>query len=494
MTEIKKKRVAAYARVSTNQKAQEHSFNFQTEYWNKTLSVNPDYEYVGLYADKGISGKYATRRPQFMTLIEDALNGKIDIIYTKSVQRFARNTEDLLTIVRSLREKNIAVVFEKENINTLNIASELYLTVAAAVAEDDLTRYSQNVNWTIKKKYENGENVMGHILYGYKVIKNKDLIVNPKEAKTIKEIYELYSTGNYSAIKIANILNDKGINAPLGGKWCDTTIRGMLKNEKYSGDLMLQKYYTEKGIKHINNGEKDKYFVENNHEAIISRDLWNKVQDVFDRRSNKKLIGGEQKVYSFSGMITCGVCGSNYIHKVNNTGTKSACEYWNCANSCKNGIKACNTTGIKDRVIKEKFVECYNEFVTNKYTGTEETPLTEALTKLYVEEGELNQLNAQGLISKNDYEKEHKRVVSLIKENEIKLENIRMYHVSEKDFQTITTFDEDILHKFIKKVTVKRWIVAFEFYNGIVISKKYTNGKPGNIMDWKRLHGKGGKH
>lgn len=145
-----KKRVAAYARVSTNSRAQEHSFEFQSRYWNQTLGNNDEYEYIGLFADKGISGKYANRRPQFLALMELCSRGEVDIIFTKSVQRFARNAEELLKYVRELREKGIEVYFEKENIHTLNPDTELYLTIAAAIAEEDLTRYSNNVAWSLK--------------------------------------------------------------------------------------------------------------------------------------------------------------------------------------------------------------------------------------------------------------------------------------------------------------------------------------------------------
>ena len=184
----KMKKVAAYARVSTNKRNQETSFQYQSDYWNEILTKNDDYEYVGLFADKGISGKYATRRPQFMALIEEAERGNIDIIFTKSVQRFARNTEELLSIVKRLREKEIAIIFEKENINSLNTNSELYLTIAAALAEEDLANYSTNIKWTIQDKFKNGENVMGYIIYGYNVLNNKELIINEEQAKVVKEI------------------------------------------------------------------------------------------------------------------------------------------------------------------------------------------------------------------------------------------------------------------------------------------------------------------
>ena len=165
------KKAAAYARVSTTGRAQEHSFEFQSKYWNQTLGNSEEYEYVGLFADKGISGKFINRRPRFLALMELCDRNGVDIIFTKSVQRFARNTEELLKIVRKLREKGIAVYFEKENINTLDADSELYLTIAAALAEEDLTRYSDNVAWSIKDRFQRGEMILGAKVYGYRKTK-----------------------------------------------------------------------------------------------------------------------------------------------------------------------------------------------------------------------------------------------------------------------------------------------------------------------------------
>lgn len=481
-----KQRVAAYARVSTNSKSQEHSFEFQSAYWNDTLANDPNYEYVGLFADKGISGKLIDRRPQFMAMMEACNQGKIDLIFCKSVQRFARNTEELLSTVRELREKGIGVIFEKENINTITTESELYLTIAAAVAEDDLTRYSQNVDWVIQDKFRKGENIMGYILYGYHVYNNSKLEVNPEEAKVVKEIFEMYITNQYSANQIARVLNKKNMPSPKGGKWMNSQILFMLKNEKYIGDLILQKTYTENGSKHKNNGKKQMYYVEDHHEAIIDKETWNKAQQIYEERSNKKLKGRKSVIYPFTSMIKCGVCGCHYIHKVNNSGTPCATDYWNCSNSIKNGIKACNTTGIKDAVLKEKFVEAYNEFVTNKYQGEEESNIQLELNKLYGEEKELMQLHVNGWISNNDYKTNQNNIKNQINDYETKLNELRAFHVTSKDYRPIQSFDENKLHRFVKKVTISKWIVAFEFYNGVVIKKNYTNRKSGTIHNMSR--------
>ena len=250
----RKLKVAAYGRVSTNSKQQSHSFDNQSDYWNKKLAETPRYEYVGLYADKGISGKYMKYRPQMLAMLDACRCGKIDMIFTKSVQRFARNTIELLEVVRELRDMNIAVYFEKENINTLTAESELYLTIAAAVAEEDLNRYGQNVAWTIQDRFEKGDiSVVGIRMLGYET-RNKKLHIIPSEAAVVQQMFELYSTGNYSTRQMAKLLNSRGYRTVKGNEWSSQTILGILTNEKYKGDALLYKRININGQQLINRG------------------------------------------------------------------------------------------------------------------------------------------------------------------------------------------------------------------------------------------------
>lgn len=484
---MEKKKVAAYARVSSNSRTQEHSYEFQSRYWNDRLGTDENYEYVGLFADKGISGKFAERRPQFMALMDACRNGKVDIVFTKSVQRFARNTEELLTMVHELREKGVAVYFEKENINTLNPDSELFLTVAAAIAEDDLNRYSNNVAWSIQDRFQKGECIIGPRLYGYVITKEKNLLVNLEEAKIVKEIFELYATGNCSSSSIAKRLNERQVPSPLGGIWHDSQIRAMLKNEKYIGDMLLQKEYTEKGKRKINRGERDSYYVENNHEPIVDRELWGRVQTVIEKRSNAKLKRQTPKVYPFTGLIVCGECGSNFTHKVNNSGTQWRAGFWKCARGLEYGVKVCGSTGIKETVINDLFVECYNEFISKGYMAlkNDENDLEEQLNALYADEKELTLLSVRGLISQCQYESERGQIHAEIAGLQQHLKGLRYSQISASEFKSISAFDENKLHRFIRKVIIRKWVVTFEFYNGVQISRTYTNGHPGNIKDWK---------
>lgn len=485
-----KKKAAAYARVSSKGRMQIHSYAFQSRYWNERLSKDEAYDYVGLYADEGISGKFANRRPQFMALMVACKKSDVDIIFTKSVQRFARNTEELLSIVRELREIGVAIFFEKENINTLNPDSELYLTIAAAVAEDDLVRYSNNISWSIQDRFKKGECIIGPRLYGYNITKDRTLTVNSEEAKVVRIVFEKYATGNIGASKIAAWLNEHGIPAARDGKWSGGQIRGILSNEKYIGDMVLQKTFTENGIKIRNRGAKDRYYVENSHEAIVDRALWERVQEILIQRGNNKLKGQVAKVYPFTGLITCGECGRNFIHKVNNSGTPFRSDFWKCHNAITNGVKACKNSGIKDSVISDLFVECYNEFIKDGYKSAdgEEGQLQARLDALYSDESELTMLSIRGMINKNQYETERQALLDEIKAVQQKIKEIRYCHLQPSDFKPIDKFDEEKLHRFVRKVIILNWVVTFEFYNGVRISRTYTNGQHGNIRDWVIKH------
>ena len=483
-------RVAAYGRVSTNSKSQEHSFINQSEYWNRTLANNPKYKYVGLYADKGISGKSLRLRPQMLALIDACRQREIDIVFTKSVQRFARNTKELLETVRELRELGIAVIFEKENINTLNPDSELYLTVAAAVAEEDLNRYGQNVAWAIDQSFQKGElTVVGVTLLGYRTI-NKKMVIIPEEAETVRIIYDMYATGEHSCSTIAKHLNELGRTPLQGGRWRASQVMTTIKNEKYKGAAMLRKNYNEKGRSLINRGERDMYYVEDSHEPIVSAEIWEKANAIMDSRSKKGVRGSKIEAYTFSGLIECGKCGKHFLHKINSSGTKYACPFYKCQTHLHGGKRACDNNGIKDTVIAEKFVECYNEFVTSNYSGDLDGELRRRIAELNDEELELHKLKVKGYISKKDFDADRREITKKRIAYEQELNEYNKTNIKKRESITIEDVTDELVSRVIKKVIIQDWVVTFVFYNGVQISREYTNGKPGNQVGWadrKRL-------
>lgn len=468
-----KKKVCAYVRVSSSSKAQEHSYEFQKAYWAEELSSNNEYDFIGVYADKGISGKESSRRPQFIKMITAAKNGQIDIIFCKSVQRFARNTSELLDHVRELREYGVAVVFENEHINTLSSDSDLYLTVAAAIAEDDLSRYSNNVSWSIKDKFSKGEMSIGWRLYGYYVKHAKIYEINEEEADVVRYIFEKFSQG-YSTGEICRYLTSNKINPPIGFQWSTSQIRLIISNEKYKGDSILQKYFHENGSQYKNKGERDSYYVENSHQAIVSKDLWELANQRLIATSRPHTQGRLTPTYPFSKMIECGCCGRTFIHRISNSGLSCATPYWRCSAGHHNQER-CDSTQIKDSVLKEKFIEAYNEFIGTKGHNDLTNDIQRQIDDLLKEKLEITRLHTNGWISSYDYDNSYELIVSKIKELTFKLDNIKNKNVKASDFNPITIFDEDKVYKFLSKVVITKWEVEFHFYSGIVIKKYFTN-------------------
>ena len=466
------KKVVAYARVSSKSRSQAHSLEFQKSYWNEKLATDPDYEYLGLFADHGISGKSIRKRPQFMQMLNKARDGGIDIIFTKSVQRFARNTEELLEVVQELRDLHVAIVFEKENINTLEITSDLYLTVAAAVAEEDLSRYRANVVWSIEESYKRGEPLsFGGRFYGYVVGTHCELTPNEEEAKIVNKVFELYLEG-YSIHGLKRYLDSQGIKSPTGGLWHYNVIREMLVNEKYIGDVLLHKECQINGQRYRRvNGRVNQYYVTGHHQGIVPKELFDKVQEEVQRRSCKKLVGRKQKVYPFTGLIECSCCGTRFHHKMNHSSNENAWPWYRCAST----RSKCTSKAIREDTLEGLFIEAFNEFVKQRYKGVEEQDYQVQIDAKIEEEKELTKLYANGWIPKDNYDEELKKITTEAEELIRKQTQLRNRSITDKDYKEITVFDPSKVEKFISKCVVKHDTIEFHFYNGVVITKKIFN-------------------
>lgn len=477
-----KKKAAGYARVSTKNAKQLTSYEHQLEHWKRTIEEDGRYDFVGMYADYGISGKSMDKRRQFQTLIDDALSGKVDMIFASSVSRFARNLKELLDTIHLLRENNVGVYFEKENINSLDTGSDLYLTVAASIAENDLRDERLRILTANDMRTQEGYVSVGNGIYGYAFKKQKFTVIE-EEAKVIKIMFKEYLDGK-SLGDICKELNDNGYRTRQGGLWSNTTVRKMLSNEKYCGDVQLRKFLKVDGKTVYNQGERISGYIENNHKAIISKEDFVKTQEQLKLRTNPKLVGQGKREYSFTGKIRCGCCGKNFIHKVNNAGTPYKCDIWNCSRKTKQGAKYCQNNSIKDKVLQEKFIECYNEFVENNYESTDIKDIREEYKRLLNIERQYITLKTKGLITDEDYDKEMPEILKQLNAIKTKLNILIKNTITPTDKKPMLKFDEEKVDKFIEKVTIHNWTVTFTFRNGIEISRPYDNGKPGNIRDW----------
>lgn len=363
----RKRRTAAYARVSTDSDEQYTSYEAQVDYYSNYIKSRDDWEFTGIYTDEGISGTNTKHREGFKRMIADALDGKIDLIVTKSVSRFARNTVDSLTTVRQLKEKGIEIYFEKENIWTLDSKGELLITIMSSLAQEESRSISENVTWGKRKRFADGKVTVpfGHFL-GYDRGKDGNLVVNKKEAAIVRRIFSLFLKG-YSTYTIAKILTEEGILSPgKKSKWNAATVRRMLQNEKYKGDALLQKSYTTDFLtkkKKINEGEIPQYYVKNNHEAIIDPPVFDMVQIELDNRkpgSNRR-----SGITIFSSRIKCGQCGSWYGSKIWHSNDKYRRTVYQC-NRKYDGDNLCRTPHLDKETIKNLFISAVNKLLSDR--------------------------------------------------------------------------------------------------------------------------------
>lgn len=367
INEKKKRRTAAYARVSTDSEEQLTSYTAQVDYYTQYIRGRDDWEFVEVYTDEGITGTNTKHREGFKRMVADALAGRIDLIVTKSVSRFARNTVDSLTTVRQLKEKGVEIYFEKENIWTLDSKGELLITIMSSLAQEESRSISENCTWGQRKRFADGKvTVPFNRFLGYDRGPDGNLVVNPEEAVTIRRIYSMFLQG-MSPYGIATRLTADGIKSPGGKeKWNAGAVRSILTNEKYKGDALLQKSYTVDFLtkkKKINEGEIPQYYVEGNHEAIISPEVFELVQQELECRKQSR--GRHSGVHLFSGKIRCGQCGEWYGSKTWHSNSKYRRVVWQC-NHKFDGDQKCTTPHLTDDDIKGLFVSAVNQLITQK--------------------------------------------------------------------------------------------------------------------------------
>ena len=371
-THISTLRVAAYCRVSTDNKEQRESYQSQVKHYTELINKNPEWQSAGIYADEAITGTSTKKRDDFQRMINDCLNGDIDLILVKSISRFARNTLDTLQYVRMLKEKHIAVLFEEENINTSTMDGELLLTILSSVAQQEVQNISEHVKLGLSMKMQRGEMVGFNGCLGYDYNKeDKTISVNPTEAEIIRYIFNRYVEGVGCKV-IARELKNLGYKNNRGNtNWSNSGVLGIIKNEKYKGDLLMGKSFTVDPISKRrlpNQGEADTYYVENHHEPIVSKELFEQAQAILQKRSGSHShASGDGKrekfsrQYSFSSMLKCGFCGGTLSRRTWNSSYDYKKTIWHCATSTKNGKHECPyCKGIPETVIEQAFVRSYN--------------------------------------------------------------------------------------------------------------------------------------
>lgn len=497
---LPKKRVAAYARVSTMKDAQENSLQSQQEYFTEYIQRHPDWIFAGMYTDDGISGLSIRKREGFNCMVADALNGKIDLILTKSLSRFARNTVDALTTIRSLKAAGVAVYFQRENINTMDSTGEFLITLMSSFAEEESRSISENVRWAVRHRYAQGIYHLPGLLLGYQRGPVGEIQVDESGARVVRFIYLLALTGK-SSTDICRILMDCGIPSPgQSQQWEPNTIRSILKNEKYMGDAILQKSFTvdflTKKTK-VNEGEVPQYYVEDSHPAIIEPLAWEQVQTELERRKNSR--NRHRQTSPFSGKIICGDCGDIFGAKTWHSTDRYRRVIWQCNGKFK-GEHKCETPHLTEERLKELFLEALGAYLSDRDAAIEQlryaqrmltdtdfidadiqalkdelTTITEMLRLCIAE-------NAANTTSEESYRTTHAELCSRFEETEAKLTALQkqrdkmkadaiaiggmMFELSELGTLPVT-FDENLWIGTVDHVTVyadER--VVFRFKDG----------------------------
>lgn len=503
---IKKRKVAGYGRVSTDSDEQATSYVAQVDYYTNYIQSRSDWEFVGMYTDEGITATNTKHRSGFKQMVQDALDGKIDLIITKSVSRFARNTVDSLTTVRKLKEKGVEIYFEKENIWTLDAKGELLITIMSSLAQEESRSISENTTWGKRKSFADGKVTMAFKTFlGYDKGPNGEFVVNEEQARIVRMIYRLYMQG-LSSYKIACTLTEKGIPTVTGKKiWRADAIQRILTNEKYKGDALLQKtftvdFLTKKSKK--NEGEIPQYYVDGHHEAIIDPQTFDLVQAEVARRNTIATYEKYSGAGMFSSKIKCGDCGGWFGSKIWHSNDKYRKIIFRCNHKFK-GEKKCSTPHITEDEIKECFVRAMAEILTEKDELIENARLmldlvcsTEELEKQAEELGTELQVQmemVQNIIEQNarvatdqeEYQKkydsmvkkynatkdEYERVLDAISKKTDKRRVIENFiGVMEQRDCTVTEFDEGLWCSLVDYMTVySKEEVGFTLSNGIEI-------------------------
>ena len=493
-----KLRVAAYCRVSTDSDEQATSYEAQIEHYTAHINGHPDWNLAGIYADDGISGTNTKKREEFNRMIDECMAGNIDMVITKSISRFARNTLDCLKYIRQLKEKSIPVYFEKENINSMDSKGEVMLTIMASLAQQESQSLSQNVKLGLQYRYQQGEiQVNCNRFLGFAKDENKRLIVVPEEAKIIKRIYREYLEGA-SMLKIARGLEADGILTGAGNeKWHTSNINQILRNEKYIGDALLQKTYTTDFLTKTrvkNHGIVPQYYVENSHEAIIPREIFMQVQEeLIRRRIVHTSPNGKNRTFSsihcFSNMFICGGCGEFYrrIHW-NNRGKKSV--VWRCISRLENTGLYCDARTVLESTIEQVLVTAINQtlcgkddFLITLQSNIETVLCHDSNQTLASIDARLQELQVELLklaSSKADYESVGNEIHCLHEEkqkmqlesagrDELKKRIDDMSTFLQKQSTTLTEYDEPLVRRLIEKVTIYEDKFTVEFKSGVMV-------------------------
>ena len=501
----KKLRVAAYCRVSTMQESQADSLETQKSHYEQYIKSRDDWDFAGLYYDEGLTGTKQLNRPGLMRLIEDCEERMIDFVVTKSISRLSRNTTDCLEIVRKLLELNIPIYFEKENINTGSMESELFLSILSGLAADESASISSNNKWSIQKRFQNGTYKMANPPYGYDW-NGETIIINEKQAEVVKRIFAATLSGK-GAGAIAKELNADGIQPKRGKKWSGGSILQMLHNERYVGNAILQKTYTDSQYnRHINYGQLDQYLITNTHESIVSQEDFDTAAKMIAQRSRERgVVKGTDKYqqrYPLSEKIICGECGGTFKRRTQGQSqNKYVC--WCCSTHLRD-IDKCSMLYIREDLLHQAFITMMNKLIFSRQiiikplidslqqnSKDSNFHLVQELQKLIAqnnaERDTLTRLMTSGLIDHIIFNQENNRILAQAESYKEQIEALNKNQDGDsskvtqlkallkftKNSEMLAKFDEDLFTQFVEKIQViSRTEIYFELTCGLKLKER----------------------
>lgn len=501
---VKKLRVAAYCRVSTENEDQKESLEAQREHYESWIRMHDDWECAGVFYDFGISGTKADAREGLQALLYACRTGSVDYVLTKSISRFSRNTSDCLSLVRELLSYNIPIYFEKENIDTGSMESELILSVLSSMAQSESESISKNVKWSVKKRMEEGNFVFGYLPYGYTKDTAGNMVIDPVESEIVKLIFDLALNG-MGTYKIAQLLDKRKVPTRKGGKWSGSTVKGILVNEKYYGAAAFQKTYTDSNFRrHNNHGEVDSFIAEDHHEAIISKEVFDRVQVMIQKHIDEhgivKDMGKYHNKYPFSGIIICGECGGKFKRQ-----TQSGGIAWACSTHLYNK-DACSMMFIKDEAIKAAFVTMMNKLIFGckqvlapyydalRLVDTDESlqgilDLKNELQRNSDRKNDLRKLRVKGFLDAAMYNQELRRVEKESEEIRAKMKCIdragengdiketkKLLRFAESA-EMLTEFSDELFTEYVDSIIVyTRTCIGFRLRCGLTLKEEVCTG------------------
>lgn len=492
--EIKRLRVAAYCRVSTDNEEQATSYDTQIQHYREYIISKPEWELVDIYADEGISATNTKKRDDFNRMIDDCKLGLIDLVITKSISRFARNTVDCLNYIRELKEMNIPVFFEKENINTMDAKGEVLITIMASLAQQESESLSQNVKLGIQYRFQQGKIMVNTTCFlGYDKDDKGNLVINQKQAEVVKRIFREYLEGKSILAICRGLERDKIKTSRGNARWHDSSVRKILENEKYMGDALLQKTYTvdflnKKRVK--NNGIMPQYYVEDSHPAIISKEIFMQVQEEIARRGMLKDVHGRRKCFSaahaFSQITFCADCGAEFsrLHW-NNHGKKSI--VWRCSKRVEDYTK-CSARTIKEDDLQQAFVEALQIMIgdSSNYLKRLQSNLNQIIVDpcaLQNIDDQLNKLQHE-LIERTENHEDYTDIADEIFRLREQREKVQVSKSSQAEYKKRIKelqffiksqpkqmeFDETLARHLLSKITIFDECIVFEFKSGVTVS------------------------